>query len=150
MYRIGKIDSLIPKLIVALSVVGVLLHHLIIRNSYDCVENTGGFLGTMGAAGPLWIGCSLVVVAFLAQYIYSAIKRKEINSYIYPLGTLLIGGLGNLLDRIGYGYVCDYFEVSIGSISSPFFNINDMIIVGSLVWIVILSLKLAKDNGKRN
>jgi signal peptidase II len=57
----------------------------------------------------------LLVILFL--------KDKE-NKHIYSL--LIAGALGNLMDRIQYGYVIDFIDIFIGKFHWPAFNIADI------------------------
>lgn len=53
----------------------------------------------------------------------------------------MIGGiLGNLFDRIIYGYVIDYLDFYIFGYNFPIFNIADICIVISVILIIIDTL----------
>ena len=55
---------------------------------------------------------------------------------------MLIGGiLGNLFDRIIYGYVIDYLDFYILGYNYPVFNIADMCIVISVFLIIIDTIR---------
>ena len=45
------------------------------------------------------------------------------------LTLLIAGGLGNLIDRLVYGYVTDFLNVGIGSLRTGIFNVADMAIM---------------------
>ena len=55
---------------------------------------------------------------------------------------LVFGGLlGNLLDRIIYGYVRDFISLQFGSYQYPIFNIADIAIVIGIIFIIIAIIK---------
>ena len=62
---------------------------------------------------------------------------------------LLIGGiLGNLLDRLIFGYVKDFLHFYIFDYSFPIFNISDIAIVIGIFLIIIAVLKGEEVNGR--
>ena len=109
---------------------------IVVRNLF-CISNVHNY----GAAFSLFYGNTilLIIVSLLALFlIYYFILRNiketklEIVSY-----SLLIGGiLGNLLDRIVYGYVVDFFDFKIFGYDFPVFNIADICIVCSAILII--------------
>ena len=82
----------------------------------------------------------LIIVSFivLVAFIYYLIKEKNINviesiSYAF----ILSGIVGNLIDRICYGYVIDFINVYIFEYDFPIFNIADVLIVmGTIIYVI--------------
>ena len=73
---------------------------------------------------------------------YFLLKNKRFNWIDIIIYSLLIGGiLGNLFDRIMYGYVVDYFDFYIFGYNFPIFNIADIFIVCSVILIIIDTLR---------
>ncbi len=70
-----------------------------------------------------------LVVPFIALilFIYLLSKGNFKNMKIYTVGiALLIGGtIGNLIDRIFFGYVIDFLSFHFGTYQFPTFNIAD-------------------------
>lgn len=92
----------------------------------------------------------LIMIAIVALVIiYSSfIKNKNLTkSDTLLLGMLISGILGNLIDRIVYGYVIDYLDFYIFNYNFPVFNLADTLIVISAILLFIKSLKEEK-NGK--
>ena len=51
---------------------------------------------------------------------------------------MLIGGIiGNLIDRIIYGYVIDYLDFNIFGYNYPVFNLADSMIVISIILLIL-------------
>lgn len=103
-------------------------------------QNTGGAWGL----GPSknWMFAAFAVVAIVALvYAYHRIARSELlvaSAFALALG----GATGNLLDRIRYGYVVDFFYAKI--IHWPIFNIADSAIsvgIGLLLVHYFLSMR---------
>lgn len=79
---------------------------------------------------------SLGIVYFLF------LKDKKIKGIETILVCMLLGGIiGNFIDRIVYGYVIDYLGFVIFNYEWPIFNFADSCIVGSVLILLILSLK---------
>ena len=86
----------------------------------------------------------LVIVSFFALVFvyYFMLKNKKFNWIDIIIYSLLIGGiLGNLFDRIIYGYVVDYLDFVIFGYNFPIFNIADISIVISVILIIIDTLR---------
>ena len=89
--------------------------------------NFGLFDGETDAARWILIGFSLVVVA--AVFVW--VRRAHAGDTWIQVGAgLLIGGaLANVLDRLLYGYVLDFLNMSCCGIDNPFvFNVADVFI----------------------
>lgn len=93
--------------------------------------NFGLFGGGSDASRWILIGLALVICTAVTIWLMrtSQPKRAQVS------GGLLIGGaLANVLDRLIYGYVLDFLNMSCCGIENPFvFNIADVFIfVGAL------------------
>ncbi len=83
------------------------------------VHNVGGAFGIFPGNGTLFIVVSSVVAIGLFVYLLVAdLRGKLLNA---GLALVLAGAIGNLIDRLHYGYVLDFFEVRGFSI----FNLAD-------------------------
>lgn len=104
------------------------------------VKNTGAAFSIMQNFTTFLIILSLVALLAIFYYI---IKNSE-NIYIKEilfLSFLTAGILGNLSERLVFGYVRDFFELNF--INFPIFNISDIFINIGVLGIIILIL-LAK------
>jgi len=80
---------------------------------------------------------TLLVVGFL---IYSKLNKKETLIFMLGLSFICGGALGNLVDRIRWGYVIDFVDIKIW----PVFNLADSFItigVGLIIVDMILRRK---------
>ena len=83
------------------------------------------------------------------------IKKNEISRKIeiVALGLILGGLVGNLIDRIFYGYVIDYLSFEIFGYSFAVFNLADSFIVISVILLIIdmilVEIESRKKNGSR-
>lgn len=105
-----------------------------------------------GAAFSLFSGNVLflifitLIVLFL---IYRTINKENVNKIgILAYGLLLGGILGNLYDRIFYGYVIDYLDFVIFKFNFAIFNLADAaIVVGAILLIVFEG---SDNDGRKN
>ena len=77
----------------------------------------------------------LIVIAIIEIFlIYNIfIKGKKLNKLDNVVFGMLLGGIiGNLLDRIIYGYVIDFLDFNIFGYDFPIFNLADIVIVVSI------------------
>ena len=85
----------------------------------------------------------LVLISIFALILvyYFMLKNKSLNKMDISIYSLLIGGiLGNLFDRVIYGYVVDYLDFCIFGYNFPIFNLADVCIVISVGLIIIDSI----------
>ena len=105
-----------------------------------------------GAAFSLFSGNVLflifitLIVLFL---IYRTINKENVNKIgILAYGLLLGGILGNLYDRIFYGYVIDYLDFVIFKFNFAIFNLSDAaIVIGAILLIVFEG---SDNDGRKN
>ena len=115
-------------------------------------ENTGAAFGSFSDGTlALTIITSIVISVILAGLLVA--KRKEIwlrISLVFVAG----GGIGNLVDRVGLGYVRDFFEFTfttkwgIFNVADCFVSVGAVMLVGYLVYVLIkdaIALKKQKD-----
>lgn len=112
------------------------------------------FLKNEGAAFSILSGNRLlfifITVLVLILFYFFLLKNKKIIKTKQLLYGLLLGGIiGNFIDRILYGYVIDYLDFNIGSYNYPVFNIADSLIVISIIWLIVLSMKEDKNESRR-
>ena len=92
-------------------------------------QNHGGAWGVLPSGNILFIVFA-IIASFALIYAYHKLARHDVligSSFALALG----GALGNLLDRVRYGYVVDFFYAKI--INWPVFNVADSAISVGIV-----------------
>ena len=105
------------------------------------INNYGASWGILENNRTLLIILSLIAIIILLRYMYS-FKKTKLN--IYGFGFLLGGILGNLSDRLLFGYVKDFLDFIIFNYDYPVFNIADIFIVLG-VFMLIISILCGSD-----
>ncbi len=110
-------------------------HTLQLNGSYTIIDNFFYFTYShnKGAAWGMLQGHMYLfyVISFIAAagMIYYFMESKEYQK-LYRFGLVLVfsGMLGNLIDRVFYGYVRDFIDFIILGYDFPIFNVADMAI----------------------
>lgn len=108
-------------------------------------ENCGAAFGLMRGAPPIARKVVFGVAAVLASIALFTMFVRGRGGTLFALSVPLIvsGALGNLVDRVRYGYVVDFIRFHLqDSWSYPTFNIAD---IGITVGVVLLVLDGFKD-----
>lgn len=106
----------------------------VIRNIFHItyVQNTGAAFSILKGKTFLFTTVSFVVIlGIIFILIKYPIKRKIFG---IVMGLILGGAIGNLIDRVRYGYVVDFLDFRIW----PVFNIADCAIVIGVIVLVYL------------
>ena len=106
-------------------------------------RNTGGAWSILSNHTWLLIVFSLLIIVFIIGYI----RKNKVNKRLELIGySMILGGsIGNLFDRIVYGYVIDFLDFNIFGYSFPIFNLADTFIVLGVFMLLFDSFR-----GKRN
>jgi signal peptidase II len=81
-----------------------------------------------------------------AVFILFLLKRHAgQRMFCWALALILGGALGNVLDRIMYGYVIDFLDVHVGGWHWPAFNVADSAICIGAVLFVLDELRRVKS-----
>jgi signal peptidase II len=88
------------------------------------VHNTGAAFGVGRAwSMPFFVVASLVALGVVG-YLFHRLDSSEKGS-LWGLVLILSGAIGNLVDRIRFGYVVDFLDVFVGAYHWPAFNVAD-------------------------
>ena len=94
------------------------------------VNNTGAAFGIFKDSGIFLVTVSVAFILFFIVRLVRGIRRAAVNDAGW---SLVVGGtLGNLYDRIHYGYVVDFLDFRIW----PVFNLADMSICTGVFLII--------------
>jgi signal peptidase II len=115
------------------------------------VENRGVSFGLFGDGSARWMlsAFSIAVAGILGWWALKADRRLLITA----IGLIMGGALGNVIDRIRFGYVVDFLDVSgphlfLGSMKINFpwiFNIADSAICIGVVLLIIDSVRAEQE-----
>lgn len=111
----------------------------IIKNffSITLAKNTGVAFSFLEGKVPLIIIMTTIVILIILKYIKTTNPNK-LESICYSL--VLGGALGNLIDRIIYGYVIDFLDFNLFGYPFPIFNLADTFIVIGIILLIILNI----------
>ncbi|MGY6410911.1 MAG: signal peptidase II [Alkalilacustris sp.] len=103
--------------------------------------NTGVNFGLFAGDGELtrWVLTAVALVISVAVWVWVA--RQAPGRLLQVSTGLLVGGaLGNVIDRLLYGAVADFINMSCCGIDNPFaFNVADVAIFAGALGIVLFS-----------
>ncbi|MFI3219183.1 MAG: signal peptidase II [Methylococcales bacterium] len=110
------------------------------------VHNTGAAFSFLSEAGGwqrwffagLALGISIIIAIWLSRL------QKHETLLAVSLSLILGGAVGNLIDRLAYGYVIDFLDVYYGTWHWPAFNIADSAITLGVALMLLESFGLGK------
>lgn len=111
------------------------------------VKNTGAAWSILSGRTWLLILVSLVIISFIIFYIFKNKPKSKLEKISYSM--VLGGAIGNLLDRIIYGYVVDFLDFNIFGYDYPIFNLADSFILVGVIILVIYTWR-CNDGNKSN
>lgn len=116
-------------------------HHLLPFFDFTLTHNYGVSLGMFEATSAEMRWGLLAMTGLIALVVLVWLLRERRFGDILPLGMILGGALGNIVDRATYGYVVDFADFHIGTFR-PFliFNLADAAI--SIGVVIILARAL--------
>ena len=115
----------------------------VIKNIFhiSLVHNTGAAFGLLKNQNYLFMAVSLLAVILIAIHLK---RRTSLNkAFAFSLVLILAGTVGNLIDRVFFGYVIDFLDFRIW----PVFNLADSSIT---VGAILLGYCLLKNPVARN
>ena len=116
---------------------GFTLSNPIFRLHY--IQNTGAAFSLLPNAREFLIILSVVVITLFFIYVYNRLKSISLKT-IFIVSLLCAGIAGNLHERIVFGYVRDFFELT--CINFPVFNLSDILInIGVVLFIILIIAK---------
>lgn len=123
---------------------------LYVLGVFDLVlaHNTGAAFSFLHDAGGIqrWLFSGIAVAA--SVWIV-ALLRKHAAQTLFALALSLIlgGALGNLIDRIAYGYVVDFLAFHWDEHYFPAFNVADSAITVGALLLILDSLRTVRHTG---
>ena len=120
------------------------MSNLILLESIEIIKNFFNitYIKNDGIAFNMLSGNRIIILILTIIFVYlfylMFIKGKKLTNFNRIIYGMLFGGiLGNLLDRIVFKSVIDYFDFRLFGFSFPVFNFADIMIVISIFFIFI-------------
>jgi len=110
-------------------------------------HNTGAAFSFLSDAGGIqrWIFTGIAIVASV-WIVWLLRKHQTEKLFCFALAFILGGAIGNLIDRIAYGYVVDFLDFYWGSYHFAAFNLADSAITCGAALLILDSFK-GKQHG---
>lgn len=109
-------------------------------------ENDGAAFGMLD--DHRWIFMTVSVIAIVGIGIYLFAFCKENLVFQAGLALIVSGGIGNMIDRIAYGYVVDMLEFDF--MEFAIFNVADSFVcIGAGLVILVLLIEIINDSKKQ-
>ena len=110
------------------------------------LENTGAAFGLLaGFGGAQWLlsGYKLVILVLALVYFAKLPYEPRFIFLRVPLLMIIAGGIGNLIDRVRFGFVVDMLEFMF--IRFAVFNLADVFIVTGIFLFAFAAIFVVKD-----
>ena len=106
-------------------------------------HNHGAAFSFLAQAGgwQRWFFIVLASVISIVLLVWLAKLKPHAKLEAISLSLILGGAIGNVIDRIQYGYVIDFLDVYIGTSHWPAFNVADSAICVGAVLLILDSFK---------
>ena len=105
--------------------------------SITYVQNIGAAFSIL--QGARWLFIILGIIALNIIYIFFIKDKKLTNFEIIIYSLMLSGIIGNIIDRVLYGYVIDFIDITLFNFA--IFNFADSFIVISVILLVVFKWK---------
>ena len=106
-----------------------------------------GFLSQHGAAAYIFLVLPIIIIVGLVYYL---LRYQHTVAVKFSLTCILAGALGNMYDRLRYGYVTDFIDVYYKQYHWPAFNIADASITFGIGLWIFAQLFLSKKADDRD
>ena len=117
--------------------------------NFTYTQNQGISLGLLNATNPVGRWLLVAMTAAIAVAVAVWITREKNRVDQIALGMVLGGALGNILDRVRFGFVVDFADLHFGDFR-PFlvFNVGDAAISIGVVILLLRAFLSRKDAPK--
>jgi len=102
-------------------------------------ENRGGLFGIVQGSAPLLAVLSIGVIVALVIY-HERERMPQVTPLTVGVALLIGGAIGNLIDRLAFGYVLDFIDIGLGNLRFWTFNIADAGISFGIVILLVDTL----------
>ena len=118
--------------------------------NWTLVHNYGAAFSFLSDAGgwQRWFFTGLAIVISLGLAVWLARTPRGDWRTALPFALVVAGAVGNVIDRIRFGYVVDFVDWYVGNHHWPAFNVADACIVAGAVLLVLFSFRAPPAAGK--
>jgi len=112
------------------------------------VENTGAMLGFGQSFSPIVkiILFQILPILVLIVLLFRILWKTNMNLWsIVAFAFVIGGGIGNLIDRVAYGSVTDFFQLKMGFLRTGIFNMADVSVTTGVLLLLFLSFRSNKS-----
>ena len=100
------------------------------------VENKGVAFGLFQNMHNIIVPVNILIVALCVYFMIKALKNNK-KLFAFSLVLIISGAIGNIIDKICYGYVVDFLEFAF--INFPVFNVADICVcIGAFLAAIII------------
>ncbi|MEK6664238.1 MAG: signal peptidase II [Pseudomonadota bacterium] len=112
-------------------------------------RNSGAAFSFLAGEGG-WQRFFFIAIALAASALIVHLLRKHAQErgFCFALSLILGGALGNLIDRVRFGYVIDFLDFYYAGYHFPAFNVADSAITLGAAWLIWDSLGKSTANQK--
>lgn len=112
------------------------------------VENRGVSMGMLTADGDLGRWALVVLTALISVGVAIWLWRERSRVDVIALGLVLGGAIGNIIDRIRFGYVVDFLHFFWGEWHFYVFNVADAAITVGVILLLLRALLRSDKPGQ--
>ncbi len=116
------------------------------------VHNTGAAFSFLSEAGGwqrwFFAAMAIIISTILVTWLYRLKKHETLLAI--ALALVLGGAIGNLIDRLAYGYVIDFLDVYYQAWHFPAFNIADAAISLGVFLMILESFGIGTNSLEKN
>ena len=106
----------------------------------NLVYNRGISFGMLAGDAP-WLPLFLIIATSVIVFLLILwMKRAKEQIIIISLGSIIGGAIGNIVDRVHYGFVIDFLDFHWGRYHWPAFNIADSAVFMGVVILILMSI----------
>ena len=102
---------------------------------FTYAHNTGAAWGMLAGKISLFLIVSIIAAVGIIYYFMKSESYQKLTRF----GLVLVGGglIGNLIDRLAFGYVRDFIDFIIFGYNFPIFNVADMAITIGMALVIL-------------
>lgn len=103
------------------------------------VQNDGAAFSLLSGHQIFLIVVTLLFIVLLIYFLYSMPKKRATLSINIALAMIIGGAIGNLIDRIRFQYVVDFFDFRL--IGFAIFNVADVFVVTGCIVVILAVIR---------